>query len=203
MAYKDFTLEKLEVEFAIRNQQTVLFENITPLPPSDWLLQTLRYGQTLPIRSEKARSELIVSPILLEIIQRNLGFITFYSGERLDADRQHGLVGECDFIIAKNTGSYSINLPLFAIVEAKKQDIDLGINQCAAQLYGAKIFNEARKNAVPALYGCVTTGEDWLFLKLEQDILKIDTTKYKLQDLSTLLGIFQTIIDFYKKWTTK
>ncbi|TAG37441.1 MAG: hypothetical protein EAZ32_15355 [Cytophagia bacterium] len=199
MAYKDFTLERLELEFGIKNKRETIFNQIQTVEASDWLLQTLALGKTLPIRSEKSRSELIVAPVLVEIKHRNLDFITFYSGERLDADRQHGLVGECDFIIARETGSYSLNLPLLAVVEAKKQDIDLGINQCAAQLCGAKIFNESRKNSLPVLYGCVTTGEDWLFMKLEQNILKIDTQKYNLQELPVVLGIFQTIIDFYRK----
>jgi hypothetical protein len=199
MAYKDFTLERLELEFGVKNKRTIIFEQVLTIAPSEWLLKTLELGRMLPIRSEKSRSELIVTPVLLEIKQRNADFITFYSGERLDADRQHGLIGECDFIIAKETGSYSLSLPLLAVVEAKKQDIDLGINQCAAQLLGARIFNESRQNLLPVLYGCVTTGEDWLFMKLEQNVLKIDTKKYNLQELPIVLGAFQNIIDFYKK----
>lgn len=199
MAYKDFTLERLETEFGIKNQKAKLFENIKAVEPSSWLLETLAYGQDLPIRSEKSRSELIVTPILVEIIRRNLNVVTFYSGERLDADKKHGLIGECDFLITKDTGSYSINSPLLAIVEAKKHDVDLGINQCSAQLYGAKIFNEIRNTPIKTLYGCVTTGSDWLFLKLEGNLVTIDSQKHKQEDLPMLLGILQTIIDFYKE----
>ncbi|MFN8347991.1 MAG: hypothetical protein U0X91_23505 [Spirosomataceae bacterium] len=198
MAYKDFTLEKLEVDFGIKNKKELIFTQTPSVLPSKWLIQTLDLGKNLPIRSEKSRSELIVAPILVETRQRNKDFITFYSGERLDADRQRGLVGECDFIIAKETGSYSLSLPLLAVVEAKKQDLDLGINQCAAQLYGAKIFNETRKISLPAIYGCVTTGEEWLFLKLEAMTFSINTNKYNLKELPLILGIFQTIIDSYK-----
>ena len=198
MAYKDFTLERLEAEFGIKNQKAKLFEKVDNLEPSSWLLETLALGKNLPIRSEKSRSELIVTPILLETIHRNQDFITFYSGERLDADKKHGLIGECDFLITRDTRSYSINAPLIAIVEAKKQDIDLGINQCAAQLYGAKIFNDARNTPIQIIYGCVTTGKDWLFLNFENNLITVDTQQHKQEDLSKLLGIFQAIIDLNK-----
>ncbi len=198
MAYTDFTLDDLTATFGIVNRKTSLFGAISPVEPSPWLNQTLRYGQRLSLRTEKARSELLVSPILVELIERNSGFLTLYSGERLNADAQVGLVGECDFLLARETGSYSINFPIFAIVEAKKKDIDLGIDQCAAQLLGARVYNEARHHPVPYLYGCSTTGEDWVFLKLENDIIYVDSTRYELSDLPTLLGVLQTIVDAYK-----
>ncbi len=65
--------------------------------------------------------------------------------------------GECDFILAKDVGSFSNNYPIFHIVEAKKNDIDLGVPQCAAQLVGAKFFNEKKSIKIDKIYGCVTT----------------------------------------------
>lgn len=52
------------------------------------------------------------------------------------------------------------------VVEAKKQDIDLGIPQCAVQMYASKKFNENKKTPVPYIYGCVTTGREWKFMRL-------------------------------------
>jgi hypothetical protein len=55
---------------------------------------------------------------------------------------------------------------------------------------------------LPFLYGCVSTGDDWLFLKLENNSLLIDIRKYYLVELGELLAIFQVIIDSYKKILT-
>jgi hypothetical protein len=199
MAYKDFTLEKLENEFGILNQKARLFNNIELVQPSDWLLQTLELGRSLPIRSEKARSELLITPILLEIKKLANHFLTIHSGERLNVDAKLGLVGKCDFIISQDTNSVTIQAPLFAVVEAKKQDFDLGVDQCAAQMLGAEIFNEKRNKKLSAIYGCVTTGDEWIFLKLEKSILYIDFTLHPITNLPNLLGIFQTIVHYYQK----
>ncbi len=197
MAYSDFSLEDLESKFGLKNLTAKLFQNIEPLEPSDNLKADLELAAELPLRSEKAKSEAIVFPILVEMRNRNDKFFTIYSGDMLNADESQGLKGECDFILAKDVHSFSINYPIIQIVEAKKNDIDLGVPQCAAQLLGAKIFNEKKGVHLEKIYGCVTTGNEWLFMKLEENII-VDDQKYYLVEINKLLGIFQQIIDFYK-----
>ena len=198
MAFSDFSLEDLELKFGIKNHTARLFENIESLEPSQNLKEDLQLAAELPIRSEKAKSEAIVFPILVEVRNRNDKFFTIYSGDILNADESRGLKGECAFILAKDIHSFSINYPIIQIVEAKKNDIDLGVPQCAAQLLGAKIFNEKKGVLLEKIYGCVTTGDEWLFMKLENDLI-VDEQKYYLVEINKLLGIFQQIIDFYKK----
>ncbi len=70
-------------------------------------------------------------------------------------------------VISKNSNTVTLQAPLFVVVEAKKQDFDLDIDQCAAQMLGAKIFNTQKGSEVTSIYGCVTTGDDWIFLKME------------------------------------
>ncbi len=199
MAYRDFSLDRLRKEFGINNKVQILFDNIEKsIKPSDWLKTTLEKTSKVNAKTEKAKSETIVFPILLEIKDRNDDFISVYSGESLQADEERGLKGECDFIITKNIESYSINYPILQIVEAKKHDIDLGIPQCAAQMLGAKIYNEQNETEINSIYGCVTTGDNWLFLKLEDNTLIIDKHKYYFDDLEKLLSVFQQILDYYK-----
>ncbi len=201
MAYTDFTLAELQKKFNISNQVVALFEgqDISPIQPSAVLTEQLNEAEHLPIKSEKARSEMIVAPVLLELRKINNRFFTIYSGDTLVANKEKGLTGECDFILAKETGSFSINIPIITIVEAKRQDIELGINQCAAQLYGAHLFNQQFNTAVEKLYGCVTTADSWRFLLLEKNKLFIDRKTYYKSSINEVLGVFQFIIAYYKE----
>lgn len=203
MAYSDFTsLEQVETRLGIRNKATDLFAEVTPQEPSEWLKTALAIAHELPLKSEKAKSEWIIVPILTEIRNRNHKLFTIYSGDTLNADEEKGLKGECDFILAKDTGSLSISYPIIHILEAKKGDIEVGIPQCAAQLAGAKLYNERKGASSEFLYGCVTTGKDWQFLRLQNDLL-IDRTTYYLAEVDVLLGVFQTIIDLYSQGATQ
>jgi hypothetical protein len=199
MAYQDFTLELLKEKFGLGNQQRNLFDHIVPIKGSNWLAETLAMGKKNPIKSEKAKSEMIITPILLEMKNRNDDYFTIYSGDTLEGDKSLGLKGKCDFIISKNTHSFTISYPIFALIEAKRNDFDLGIDQCAAQMYGAWLYNQRSGQDVPFVYGCVTTADEWLFLRLENNVFWIDTEKYFINQLETILGILQHIIDQYKE----
>ena len=199
MAYSDFTLENLETKFGIKNRTASLFENLVSVEASLVLKNAMVLARELPLRTEKSKSEWIVVPLLVELRDRNQKFFTIYSGENLNVDVKKGLRGECDFILAKEQGTYDINYPILQVVEAKKNDMDIGIPQCAAQMLGAKIFNEKKGRQLSKIYGCVTTGNDWIFMVLENDIVTVDNRIYYLTEIELILGAFQTIIDFYKK----
>jgi len=197
MAYSDYTLSKIEEKFGIFSQRKKLFDhNIQPIHEiSDWLKYSLSLIEELPVKSEKAKSELIVMPILIEMRNKNAKYFTIYSGEMLNVDEE--LKGECDFMFSKETGSFEINAPIMQLVKAKRHDVEMGIAQCAAQMIGAQKYNEKKHQSTKMLYGCVTTGDDWLFMKLNNN-LEIDTKKYYLGNLPELLGVFQSIIDTFR-----
>ncbi len=197
MPYSKFTLDLIEQRFGIKNHVERLFEHSTNIEPSNWLKDSLQIAQELPVKSEKAKSESIVFPILVELRNRNDKYFTIHSGDTLNADENQELEGECDFILAKDTGTFNINYPIFQLVEAKKNDTEIGVPQCAAQMIGARVFNEKKGVKLGPVYGCVTTGKDWLFMKLE-DKIYIDKKIYTLENISELLGVFQTIMDYYK-----
>ncbi len=201
MSYKNFSLEKIRDEFGIQNRRQVFkeFNNVKSIAPSDWLQETIRSYKLLPNRSEKAKSEAFVSPILLEMKRLNPDFITIHSGDMLNADPEHGLNGECDFIIGRETYSNTVDAPLFSVIEAKKGDLDLGKPQCAAQMLGVKVFNEKHNIFYDTVYGVVTTASSWLFLKLENDVIYTDDDSViGLNDLPKILGRLQFIVDFYR-----
>lgn len=198
MSYQKFTLETLKEQFGLDNKQQNLFVNIAPVKSSNWLSEALVMGRKNPIKSEKAKSEMIITPILLEMKKQNNDFFTIYSGDTLEVDKSLGLTGECDFIISKNTQSFTISYPIFALIEAKRNDFDLGIDQCTAQMYGAWLYNQKYNQNIPFIYGCVTTADEWLFIKLEKNVFYIDMEKYFIKELETILGILQYIINQFK-----
>ncbi len=201
MSYKNLSLERIRDEFGIQNRRQVLkeFDNVKSIEPSAWLKETIQSYKLLPNRSEKAKSEAFVSPILLEMKRLNPDFITIHSGDMLNADPEHGLNGECDFIIGNETHSNTIDAPLFSVIEAKKGDLDLGKPQCAAQMLGVKIFNEKHNIFYDTVYGVVTTANSWLFLKLENNIIYTDDDSViSLNELPKILGRLQYIINFYE-----
>lgn len=158
----------------------------------------LEIAQELPVKSEKAKSEAIVFPILVELRNKNEKFFTIHSGDSLMADEKLDLEGECDFILAKDSGTFNINYPIFQLLEAKKNDTDVGVAQCAAQMIGARVFNANKGVKLDTVYGCVTTGKEWLFMRLE-DRIYIDKKTYSIENIEVLLGVFQLILDYYKR----
>ncbi|HNI46077.1 MAG TPA: hypothetical protein PK230_15340 [Chitinophagales bacterium] len=197
MVYADFTLSDLEEKFGGQHQRKWLHFASQPIPLSEGLRFELAESAEMPIKSEKARSEWIVVPILKELRRINDKFFTIYSGDTLLGEKGTGLQGECDFILAKDTQSYEISIPIFQIVEAKRNDLEEGIKQCAAQLVGAKKYNQRKGITTEKLYGCTTTGDDWQFIEYS-DKLYIDNKKYYLVEIEELLGIFQSIITYYR-----
>ena len=194
MAYSNFKLKEIERIAHLKEVVTNLFSTVTPLNPSDWLKETLSKSSHLVPKSEKSRSELLIMPLLLEILDYNNYSFTIFSGESLDADVARGLNGECDFILSKGEKSYTIQSPIFALVEAKQNIIENSLGQCVAQMVGAKIFNETDGNKVDVIYGCVSNGTEWQFLKLENDTIYIDDKLYFFNELSIILGILNTIV---------
>jgi hypothetical protein len=203
MPYSDFTLAHVKKKFNLAENRVELFAKVNTIEASSWLNEALNIGLNLALStsSEKARSEFIIVPILFELERINKQGFSIYSGERLDVDKENGLVGECDFIIAKGQITHTIQTPILTLIEAKKNDISSGLGQCVAQMLGAKIYNEAENNNINCIYGCVTTGEDWQFLKLEESIIHIDSKRHYINNLEMILGIFQSIIDRFGNGT--
>lgn len=197
MAYSKFTYKSVRSELGINDERERLFPNLMPIFPSKWLAETLSVGTDFALFSEKARSEAIVFPILAEICRKNDKVISLYSGAILNADDTKGLNGECDFILSKGKQSFDIRTPLFCMIEAEDNDIEKNIPQCIAQMEGARLYNEREGHSFPCIYGCVTTGTEWQFLKLENRTCFVDTERYYIDKLENILGALQAVVDFY------
>lgn len=197
MPYKSFTIHELEEKCNIVFKKEKLFQNIKPIQISQRLKEALSDAELFHLTSEKIKSEAIVFPIMAELKRKNKDKITIFSGERLDADDSIGLVGECDFIISNKPDLLEVESPILSVIEAKRDNLNLGIAQCAAQMVGSNIFNKKKNYPMDVLYGCVTNADDWQFLQLKNNIITLDTNKYYFNQIEEILGIFQSIIDQY------
>ncbi len=200
MAYRDFKTIDLQEKFGIVNAQTKLFPDIKHVEPSSLLVQILeRNRQSTSLRTEKAVSEALIAPILMEVLEHNQKKVTLFSGENLVADKSLGLNGELDFLFLKAPYALDIAAPIINITEAKlDRALIKAMNQCAAQMIGAQLFNKTHKYEQNIIYGAVTDGYEWRFVRLEDKTLTLDKDQYNSANLPQLLGVLQTIIDFYE-----
>jgi hypothetical protein len=196
MGYSNYKkIEQVTKKFALSAQFRGLFTAIPFVEPSNWLVETLEKAKLFPLRNEKVKSERIVSPILVEVAQSFENDVTLFSGEDLPVDSDRDLSGECDFFFVLAPYKPYLESPIISLVEAKDEDMDYGIAQCAAQLYGAKLFNEMEGKNFPILYGCATDGVEWKFMRFENNIFYIDNKVYT--DLKEILGVWHHIIKLY------
>lgn len=198
MSYTDFDIPKVEKELGLKVKTRLLSWQVEYIEPSDWLKETLRRGIENALVSEKSRSEFLVAPVLLAVKEVDENRVQVFSGQTLNVDANLGLTGECDFILSKTEPTPILREPIMAVVEAKKNDIDIGLGQCIAQMVAARIFNHRQGNDFKEIFGCVTTGEAWQFLKLEETNTIVDTNRYFISEVGKILGIFKSILNHYE-----
>ncbi|MGK7933040.1 MAG: hypothetical protein AB4041_16640 [Microcystaceae cyanobacterium] len=199
MPYSEFTLAKVKEKFQLKTVERVgIFSDVPDLAASTLLVDILSYHQPIAqgSNSEKARSELIIAPILVDLRRQLHEQINLFSGVDFTVDETQGLNGVCDFIITKSPEILVVTAPVITVVEAKKENINSGLGQCASEMIAAQIFNQQSQEKleedfvnINAIYGVVTTGSIWQFLKLQDRTLTIDLREYYLQDVNKILGI--------------
>ena len=191
MPYSDFTLKKVRQDLAIAiHEGGRFFPDVPPVKPDDLLRQELEEGLPLVLArgSEKARSEWIISPVLTAVRRLLDRQISLFSGEDFTVDSSIGLNGICDFLISKSLSQLEIQAPVVIIIEAKKENLNGGLGQCIAEMVAAQKFNAANNVNIPIIFGSVTSGTTWKFLKLEGNSVTIDITEYPLPPVEPILA---------------
>ena len=178
MPYSQFkTLKSIKESFGLQTQEGIRFlPERAIVSVSDTLKNFLAYSLPVAVATgtEKARSELIISPILLEVRQILDQTISFFSGEEFNVDESLGLNGVCDFLLSRSPELIEVEAPVFILVEAKKADLKTGLGQCAAEMVAAQRFNAQQGLDIAKVYGCVSNGTQWRFLQLQDTVLTID-----------------------------
>ncbi len=197
MSYSDFSLDKVRKTFDLTISDKIdIFASVPELECPSLVKEILRDNVPLALASntEKSRSEMIIAPILIAIRKYLNGEISLFSGIDFTVDSAQGLNGNCDFIISRSPELLIVNAPVITIVEAKKENINAGLGQCVAEMLAAKLFNEREENNISAIYGTVTTGTIWKFLKLTRQVIEIDLSEYYISDIDKIFGIFYYIL---------
>jgi len=198
MPYSSFTIKKIQKDFSVEIiENTGLFSTIESREIGNHLKETLSDNVSLAvaINTEKARSELIIAPVLIEIRKIFDKKISFFSGIELNVDKERDLTGFCDFIISKSPEQLFLSNPVITIVEAKNENIMSGLGQCTAEMIASRIFNEQEGTTLSKIYGVVTSGNIWKFLKLEDNKIYIDLDDYSIKEVSKVVGILCSMIE--------
>ena len=198
MPYRQFKLENIKRELGIQlKDRASLFGDIPPVEFSPLLTQLLaKYSPlAIAIGTEKSKSEFIIAPILFELKEQLAGQDIIISGKEFNVEPEKGLSGFCDFLISRSPEQLLIQSPVVTVVEAKNDNISSGIGQCIAEMVAARIFNEQQHNPIFTIYGVITTGSIWKFLRLQDNIVDADLDEYYLNDVGKLLGILRYCVE--------
>jgi hypothetical protein len=197
MAFNQFTAHEITEKFGVRYIDVDnLFSSVRPVavdPSLTWYLKQ-SVPLALSISTEKARSEMIITPILIEARRLRRGAVSLFSGTEFVVDQERGLNGFCDYLFSLSRTQIEIEAPVVAIVEAKNENIRAGIPQCVAEMLAARIYNERRGRTTPVVFGAVTSGSDWRFLQLREHTVEIDTTEYYARDVDRIVGVLVAML---------
>lgn len=197
MPYSNFTLKTVKTELGISLvEKEHLFSGIEAIAISPLLEMILAEYVPLAraINTEKARSELIISNLLVEVRKRLNHQISLFSGIEFNVDKASDLNGFCDFIISASPEQLMLNAPVITIVEAKNENLIGGLGQCIAEMVAAERFNQAEGNQLDVVYGVVTTGTSWKFLMLRDGVAHIDLDEYVINEPGKIVGILMAMV---------
>lgn len=196
MSFQNFSFPQITQDFGLTLNDADLFSAATPAVIKPGLLDQLIEAVDLAnaINTEKARSEFVIAPILLEWRRMHAGKFSLFSGIELNADLARGLNGVCDFIVSRSLSQHVLVAPLIAIVEAKNDNLRTGLGQCIAAMLGAQLVNKDSPNNPSSVFGVVTTGSAWKFLRLHKTCLTLDIHEYRIERLDKILGILNYIL---------
>jgi hypothetical protein len=196
MAFSDFTFPQVQQDLGLTIDEADLYGSIPAVALREDFATTLTEGVTvaLAVNTEKAKSEFIIAPVLLEVRRLCRGTVGLFSGVALDVDPAKGLNGICDFLLSKTARQFILSAPVVVVVEAKNDNLRTSLGPCIATTYAAALYNQRAESPLPAVFGVVTTGSAWQFLRLVGTTVTIDLREYYIDNLGKLIGVLTHLI---------
>lgn len=195
MAFQQFGFPEVAQTLGLTLGTADLFPAVPPVQTRPEFVTELAATTNLAlgINTEKARSEFMIAPVLLELhrlLGRSFGI---FSGVELTADPDRGLNGICDFLLTRDPMQVVVTPPILAVTEAKNDNVRNGYGQCIAAMVAAQILNERAGHPMP-VFGLSTTGTEWKFLRLDGTALTFDRRSYLIGEPGAILGVLRHII---------
>ena len=155
MAFSDFTFPQVQQDLGLDLEEADLFSPVPASPLREDFVATVTDGATVALagNTEKAKSEFIIAPVLLEVRRLCRGAVGLFSGVALDVDPAKGLNGVCDFILTKPARQFILSAPVVTVVEARDDKLRNGLGQCIATTYAATLYNQGAGSPVAAVCG--------------------------------------------------
>ncbi len=196
MAFRDFSFPEVQEQLGLQVEDADMFAATAPFPVHEAIAAFVRDGVELALANstEKAKSEFIIAPVLLELRRSAGAHFFLFSGVEWDVDSSRGLNGYCDFLITHGPSQKILRAPFVAVVEAKNDLIRTGLGQCIAAMVAARVSNEQAGTPDRTVFGVVSTGATWNFLRLRGDLLTIDLPEYFIDNLPKIMGILRQIV---------
>ena len=197
MAYSDFTLERITKIFGINiEERTNVFTAFDQLTVDAFFIKYLQNNIPLAqaISTEKAKSEMIIAPVLIEVRRLLDNKISLFSGIDFNVNIEQGLNGFCDFLIGLSSQQLYVTSPVIALVEAKNDNLKQGFAQCIAEMIAAAQLNQSEGNNIKNIYGCVTNGNQWVFLQLTGNLVVVDLDEYYINQPEKIISVFVSLI---------
>jgi hypothetical protein len=202
MAYRDFSYPRVLTALGLDHRQGDLSEGAALLPVSPEFAAFFEEGLAIAVGplgvcTEKAKSEFLIAPLLVEL-RRSMGrAFSVFSGMELKVNRARGLNGACDFVLTRGGNQHLREAPIVGILEAKNEDFSRqGLGQLIAAMYAAQLRDRRYGWASSRVFGARTTGRAWQLLRLEGSALTLDHTTYRASDLPLLMGILKAQIEW-------
>ena len=191
--YKDIGQVQVEYNITLDEQNFIFADTVDP--PEIFLREFEFTRENLPVfTSEGARTEAVIFPILREVYKGYSDKFVLWIQKSFSYDAK--LSGTPDYLLATKSplGKTVLAKPLLGVVEAKKNDFEVGWAQCLAELIAIQKINADEETPV---YGIVTDAERWQFGRLQKSLFTRHVAGFTIDDLPELFGtlhfIFQSI----------
>ena len=198
MAFSDFkAIPEVQERFRIRHVENDFIETGNGTSPSEQFLQELDFNREYidVLTSEGARCEAIIFPVLREVYKGYAEDYALWIKKPIAYDDV--LSGTPDYFISTRSelGKLVVGTPLIMLVEAKKNDFEVGWGQCLAEMVAAQKINEDMETPV---YGIVSDGTLWQIGHLIGETFTQNRTSFSVDNLPVLFSAIDSVFEAAK-----
>ena len=203
MAFSDFkAIPEVQERFRIRHVENDFIETENSAGPSEQFLQEFEFNREYidVFASEGARCEAVIFPVLREVYKRYAEDYALWIKKPITYDDV--LNGTPDYFISTRSelGKLVVGTPLIMLVEAKKNDFEIGWGQCLAELVAAQKINEDMEHPV---YGIVSDGTLWQIGHLVGETFTQNRTSFSMDNLPVLFAAVDSVFRAASEVTQK